>query len=212
MLELPVGQEDPRNMSAPIPRIALVIPVRDVNVVIPHPYGLDEIVLQSCGPPGRARNVGVRKTSGDILVFSEDDLVLAGNLNWLRWRPREEVWWPCAGYTDCTGDPYTVKAMGFLNTMLALHNIAGVGPVVAVRRFAFTAVGGYEDRDLLGDFSFARKLYTGFGVWKTEMPVQVGVHRPNRPPGELMVQQERWFTADLPEDGPFVRLVPTTER
>jgi glycosyltransferase involved in cell wall biosynthesis len=193
------------------PRVSIVVPTRDCRQDLPFPAGADEIVLQEAGPPGRARNVGVRKTTGDILVFTEDDLVMAGNLNWLRWRPPTEVWWPCAGYVDHTGDAYTMKAMTFLNTMQVLRNIAGVGPVVACRRFAYHVVGGYDDRDLLGDFSFARKLYEAFGTWKEAMPVQVGVHRPNRPPEKLIPEQEKWFQADLPEDGPFRRLIPLAE-
>jgi len=150
----------------------------------------------------------VTKSSGSILVFSEDDLVLAGNLNWLRWRPASETWWPCAEYVDQTGDPYTASAMGFLNAMLAIHNIAGVGPVVAVRRYAFEAVGGYDERDLLGDFSFAKRLYDRFGRFTTQMPVVTSVHRPNTPMKELQRQRAYWFTAELPKDGPYKRFVP----
>jgi len=195
-------------MVGRIPRISIVVPTRNHLQVLAYPSGADEIVQQTCGPPGRARNVGFRRTTGDIVLFTEDDLILAGNLNWLRWRPPGEIWWPCAEYVDHTGDVYTVRAMGFLNTMLALRNIAGVGPVVACRRFAFEAVGGYDDRDLLGDFSFAKKLYQAFGIFKTQMPVVTGVHRPNTPMAELQRQRAHWFHAELPEDGPFQRLVP----
>ena len=190
--------------------VSIVVPARDCAVELPAlPPGADEILVQSCGPPGRARNVGVQRARGDILLFIEDDLSLTGSIDWLRKRPPHEVWWACSGYADLTGDPYTRRAMSFLNTMLALRNIAGVGPVVACRRTAWAAVGGYDDRDLLGDFSFARKLYKAFGIFPAQMPVWVGVHRPNTPPSKLMAQRGQWFDGELPEDGPFRRLVPS---
>ena len=192
-----------------VPRVSIVVPTRNCQQVLAYPEGADEVILQECGPPGRARNVGARRARGEILVFQDDDCILAGNLNWLRWRPPSETWWPVAEYIDNTGDAYTVRALMFLNGMLTLKNIAGVGPVVAVRRVAWEAVHGYDDLDVLGDFSFARKLYAAFGTFVTQMPVKVGVHRPNTPPKELFAQRAYWFDRELPEDGPFQRLWAT---
>lgn len=191
-------------------RVAIVVPTRNVDQVLAFPPGADEVLLQDCGPPGCSRNQGAYKTESDILLFCDDDILLEGSLDWLRQRPFGEVWWPCEGYADHTGDVYTVKALGFLNMMLELRNIAGVGPVVACRKWAWAAVGGYEGRDVHEDLSFAKRLYQKFGDWPARMPVMAHVYRPNTPPGETWLRRAEWAARELPTDGPFRRLRPAT--
>ena len=116
------------------PRISIVVPTRDCTQQLAFPAGADEVILQEAGPRAQAANVGARRATGDILVFQDDDLILAGNLNWLRWRPLKEVWWPCGKYVDHTGDPFSVQMAGMMNFGIGMGLAHTIGPVVAVHR------------------------------------------------------------------------------
>ena len=188
--------------------LSLVIPCRDVTVEIPHPPGLDEVILQGGGPAGLNRNLGAKRARGSILVFADDDLVLQGDLDWLRHRPAREVWWPPAAYVDRTGDPFSAKMAGWMNFWIGMKVAVGIGPVVAVRKRAWAAVGGYNLEDVHDDTTFARKLYEAFGTFGESMPVRVDVLRPFTPWKGVAEKRGAWRGRPLPTDGPFRRLVP----
>jgi glycosyltransferase involved in cell wall biosynthesis/GT2 family glycosyltransferase len=132
-----------------------VIVVDDGSTV---PYDADALgvrVLRTSGVgPARARNEGVRASEADIVLFTDDDVIVAGDwvasaLEWLDAHPS------AAGVTgDTTSPPYNPL---FEHSVEDHDGGSFLTCNIAYRRAAFVAVGGFdrlfphaahEDRDL----------------------------------------------------------------
>jgi glycosyltransferase involved in cell wall biosynthesis len=188
--------------------LSIVVPVRSVErageVASHFPRGADEVLLQEGVGIARARNRGARRARGDLLLHTDDDVLLHGDLAWFRDRPPREVWWIAREWTTSSKDPYTVKMCAGLNLGTALRvHVASVGPFQPMRRWAFDAVGGFDESDVHEDTGMARRLYAAFGP-PAVAPVTVEVLR------RFATMPETWERRRLrgdDSDGPYRRLV-----
>jgi hypothetical protein len=184
--------------------VAVVVPVRSLDgaddVVAHFDPGASEIILQSGNGIALARNLGARRTRADVLLHTDDDVVLVGHLAWFDHAPDAQHWWIPARWSTTSGDPYTERVCGFLNaqTMLRLHS-ASVGSFQAMRRSAFERVGGYDRTTPHEDLRMARLLYRAYGP-PALAPIEVVILR------RTVTAPENWqrFGSRPPDaDGPY---------
>jgi len=110
------------------------------------PDGDYEIILSDTYCRVDARNIGAMNSSGDILVFVDDDMDLYGNINRIE-RDTEHNWWKPT-YMNVGLDGHTALSALVMNSF---RNSGG--PCIAIRKDLFYEIGMYnnvwmEDTDL----------------------------------------------------------------
>ncbi|HTT74198.1 MAG TPA: hypothetical protein VMG99_08700 [Thermoplasmata archaeon] len=191
--------------------LSVVVPVRSLDgarELVPHiPPGADEIVLAAGAGIAHARNGGARRARGDVLLHTDDDVVLRGDLSWFARRPDSEMWWIATNWSTTSADAYTRQICALLNLETALRiHAASVGSFQVMRRWAFAAVGGYDEDEVHEDIGMGRRLYRAFGP-PTIAPIGVEILR------RTVTAPEHWqrhATRGPVTDGPYLRLVPAT--
>ena len=147
--------------------ISLIRPCTEQDLPLPI-YGADEVLLAT--EPGKARacNAAARRSTGTILVFVDADTHLEGDIDWYRHRPDREQFW--VSKSRCT-EPgvwlWTRLGNAFFNTankMPLLRRFPWAhGAMIAVRRAAFEAVGGFDEDAPIEDVNlFLRLWLAGF--------------------------------------------------
>jgi len=182
--------------------LSVIIPVRSLDKIPSIPPGADEVILQSGRGIAHARNAGARRATGDVLLQSDDDVELVGDLSWLRDPPADEAWWLPAGFVNATDDQYTTTLCAMLNVQILFRGLgASVGSFQAVRARAFRELGGYDETKFQEDWDLPRRLRKAYGR-PGVAPVTVRILRPTAKFGAV-IDRPRGGT-----DGPFRRLVP----
>lgn len=125
-----------------------------ISIIVPSlsnkyghmPDGDYELILSDADCRVDARNIGAMNSSGDILLFVDDDMDLYGNLNYLE-NDSEHDWWKPT-YVNAGLDGHTSFSSIIINSFRA-----GGGPTIAIRKDLFYNIGMYrnvwmEDTDL----------------------------------------------------------------
>lgn len=139
------------------------------------PAGAEEVVLVEGPGVAGAKNYGARSARGEVLVFTDDDSRLSGDLGWFQGRPAGESFW-CAELVDGTGGK-AARNVAAMNVLQERGNFLGCnGSFQAVRRWAFDAVGGFDRRSVYEDVDLSRRL-TVAGYRVRRCPITVTVMR-----------------------------------
>jgi hypothetical protein len=183
--------------------VSVVIPVRSIeggdDVVRHLGPGASEVVLQAGCGIALARNNGARRSTGDVLLHCDDDVLVVGDLSWFDRAPARHAYWVAARWSTSTDDPYTRRVSAFQNMQVGFGLFsASVGSFQPMRRYAFEAVGGYADT-AHDDMRMARALHRLYGP-PGIAPFEIVILR------RTVTAPENWQRHGArppPSDGPF---------
>jgi len=181
----------------------VVLPVRDRDEGLiaanALPPGADEILLVEGPGVAGAKNEGARVAKGDVLLFTDDDVRIRGDLAWLKDRPGAEAWWR-AELVDGT-DGLAASNVDQVNAAGRMGlSIGSNGPFQALRRRVFDYVGGFHADDVFEDIGLSRRLSEAkIRLYST--PYRVVIRRPFAPFQE--VARRRRAEAIEGRSGPF---------
>lgn len=158
----PTRQPDPANIQ----RIVSMLPKDSELVVASVPGGA-----------AHARNVGAAAASGDVLVFVDDDVQLETHWDWDRWLQRDwqfavaTIYWPSPEVND-----FLMRAEStMLNVLTSVFRYKlFMSGFAAVRRAAFEAVGGYNEKVVFEEHAITLEFYSR-RFKGTRLPVRVTV-------------------------------------
>jgi hypothetical protein len=172
--------------------VSVVMPVRRLadgqKAVGRLPSGAMEVVLVTGPGLAGAKNYGAGVARGDLLIFTDDDVQVQGDLGWFDGRPAEELFWG-AEVLDGTGGQAAANVFGMA---MMRGNFLGVNAAFqAVRREAFELVGGYRRGSIYEDVDLGRRLLA-IGVRPCRSPVRVRVMRRYAGVGEVT----RWRSGE----------------
>jgi hypothetical protein len=160
--------------------LSVVIPVRNFDGGLKAarrlPKGASEILLVTGPGVAGAKNAGAEAAKGSLLLFTDDDSELRGDLSWFLSRPPSECWWR-GRMVDGTGGRAAPNCRQ-LNTAGSLGLPLGSnGPFQLVRRYAFYSVGAFRPDEVFEDIGLSRRLAQG-GFRLHPSPLSIVVHRP----------------------------------
>ncbi len=140
--------------------ISVIIASRDPDHVPHLPDGADEVLVVAGPGKASAQNAGAKLAEGNLLVFVDDDVTFEGSFYQLHYVPADQHWWTVRRWIDGTGDAFNASKCFATSLIASVGGWNGsVGPLQAVRRWAFESVGGYDVDHPLEDLNLSKKLH-----------------------------------------------------
>jgi hypothetical protein len=198
--------------------LSVIIPSRTwesgQEAVARVPAGADEILLVVGQPvhPGHMRNLGAKEAKGDVLCFVDDDVLLHGDLGYLREAPVHQTWWTASQFRDTTGDKGSSAMASWWTAAGHMGVWSGtVGCFIACRRGLFNAVGGFPFRYVGEDAGIGEAFYKA-GAKLYVAPVVVDLLRASPFVTKGLAQNHKFMAMERPERLPFQRYLPLAQR
>jgi GT2 family glycosyltransferase len=195
--------------------LSIILPARDVDQALRlFPLGgqhtglpgVEAIIQGGDGGIPLACNRGASHAEGNVLLFTNDDVHLEGDLTWFLDPPEDEDWWGASGFVNHSGDAFTDMALMMfrLASTLKASSVAW-GAFLGVRRYWFDQVGGFRVH-ATDDWDLGFRL-TDAGARLGIAPIRVHVYRRLANSAEVIGRVDRRF-APREQNPRWVRVPP----